>query len=469
MAIELSHLYQRLPTELQLKIWEHTLEPRCIKICGEDLVDRLPRYHKDGAPPLALQVCQILRAHFLPRYPKLFEGEHVSTPIVRPHVRINSALDTVVIYALWPSTVMSLSRWSGGSDLSRIRHLAVPSLLWQTAILSYSYPDWRKAMANFTHLETLTIVTDQIMQKRVAVDLLEEAIKNCLLSVKAENEGWTVPRAKVICIDDFFSRECDLKTQILHIKIDFCLSELEQHLKGKDAVICIFNGSDIHLSSLVLDAATATGIKLFIPCEFGLDTANSKIRDLLPPYQARFQFQQQLRNSGIRWKAIYSGTMLEDALKTDGVLGIDVLWGSVVVFPGAENLKVAVSTYDDVARTIVEVLRNPEASSENELYSSTFIASLDELAEVVELTLDKKLDRYEGNFDGARMEAAERMKRGYFDGGVALMRRVAVWDPEVSGWDKWQKNRSSLNWEQKIRGVVRLIRNGEIGGDGCGC
>lgn len=231
MAIELSHLYQRLPTELQLKIWEDTLEPRCIKICGEDLVDRLPKHHNDGAPPLALQVCQMLRAHFLPRYPKLFQGEHVSTPIVRPHVRINSALDTVVIYSLWPSTIMSLSRWSGSHDLSRIRHLAVPSLLWQSAILSYSYPDWRKAMSNFTHLETFTIVTDQIMPKHVAVDLLEEAIKKCLLSVKAENAGWTIPQAKIIHIDDVFSRECDSYDRL--DLVDFLRGDIkEECLRG---------------------------------------------------------------------------------------------------------------------------------------------------------------------------------------------------------------------------------------------
>lgn len=171
----------------------------------------------------------------------------------------------------------------------------------------------------------------------------------------------------------------------------------------------------------------------------------------------------------MRWRAIYSGIMLDEAMKTDGVFGIDVMWGSVVVFPGAGNLKVAVSTYDDVAKDIISVLDGSLASEGNEVYASTFTATLDDLVKVVEKELNRTLDRYEGDFDGARREAKERMQRGYFDGGVALMGRVAAWDSKVGAWENWSKSENTADWEKKVAKVAQQVRNGEIGGDGCGC
>ncbi|CZR65959.1 uncharacterized protein PAC_15859 [Phialocephala subalpina] len=258
-------------------------------------------------------------------------------------------------------------------------------------------------------------------------------------------------------------------SEIQHIKIDFSFTELTKHFKSQDAVVCLFSGSDLHLSAMVIDAATAANIKLLIPSEFGLDTSNSKIRELLPPYKTRFEVQEKLQKSGVKWKAIYSGTMLEEAMKTDGVFGIDVMWGSAVVFPGADKLKVAVSTYDDVAKEIISVLEGKDGTEPNEIHTSTFTANLDELVKVVEKELDKTFDRYEGDFNSARKEAKERMQRGYFDGGVALMGRVAVWDSEVGGWEKWSKNENALGWEEKVAKVTQQVRKGEIGGDGCGC
>jgi hypothetical protein len=88
----------------------------------------------------------------------------------------------------------------------------------------------------------------------------------------------------------------------------------------------------------------------------------------------------------------------------------------------------------------------------------------------VEEEIDKKLDRYEGDLEGAKKEASERFKRGFFDGGVALMGRVATWDREVNAWSGWDnKNDNDEGWEEEVKKVARLVRSGKIGGDGCGC
>lgn len=222
----------------------------------------------------------------------------------------------------------------------------------------------------------------------------------------------------------------------------------------------------------MIEAAQNAGVKKFLPAEFGLDTGNEKIRSLLPPYQTRFEIQGRLKYSGMRWTAIYSGLMLEEALKENGILDIDVLWASVAVFPHDKNIKVALSSYKDVANAIVDVIME-NGEGRNEVYTAGFLKTLEEVITVVEKELDREVDRYEGTFEGARKEAAERMKLGYFDGGVALMGRVAAWDESVDAW-RYLKSESVVeksagSWEEEVRRVVKGVREGQIKGDGCGC
>lgn len=156
-------------------------------------------------------------------------------------------------------------------------------------------------------------------------------------------------------------------------------------------------------------------------------------------------------------------------MKTDGVLGIDVLWASAVVFPDTQKTKVAISTYPDIAAQIVKSL--DEEGRDEVVYASSFMVTIGEVIEAVEKELDREVDRYEGDLEGARKEASERMKMGFFDGGVALMGRVAAWDTNIRAWGSWKDGDATGQgkWKQEVKKVVRMVREGKIGGDGCGC
>lgn len=256
-----------------------------------------------------------------------------------------------------------------------------------------------------------------------------------------------------------------------HIQTTFEDSELIELLQGIDTVICLFTGSDIHLSSPLISAASAAGVELFIPSEYGLDTSNPKIRELLPPYRIRFEIQDLLVKSNLRWTSLYNGLVLEEALSVDGVFGIDVLWASVSVFPHKKSSEVPISSYEIICNKILDVISRDIAKEEiqNEIWACGFRVTLEEIIEVVEEQLEKPLDRYMGDFEGARKEAGERMKMGYFDGGVALMGKVAVWEEGISEWGDWEGNIIMQGWKEDVRRVVRLVRGGVNATGGCGC
>lgn len=67
-----------------------------------------------------------------------------------------------------------------------------------------------------------------------------------------------------------------------------------------------------------------------------------------------------------------------------------------------------------------------------------FQSKLETIISVVEEEIDRTLDRYEEFYEGTKREAAERMHMGYFDSGVALLGRVAVWNDDVDAWNGWK-------------------------------
>jgi hypothetical protein len=144
----------------------------------------------------------------------------------------------------------------------------------------------------------------------------------------------------------------------------------------------------------------------------------------------------------------------------------------VAVFPHDAKVKVALSSYKDVANAIVEVITE-NGEGKNQVYAAGFLKTLEDVISVVEKELGREVERYEGSLEGAQKEASERMKMGYFDGGVSLMGRVAAWDQNVDAWGAWQDGavveKAAGTWEEEIRGIVKGVRDGQIKGDGCGC
>ncbi len=63
------------------------------------------------------------------------------------------------------------------------------------------------------------------------------------------------------------------------------------------------------------------------------------------------------------------------------------------------------------------------------------------------------------------------MKLGFFDGGVALMGKVAAWDSSLEGWAGWKTITGSRqeDWESDVATAVRRVRSGGTDGVGCGC
>jgi nucleoside-diphosphate-sugar epimerase len=103
--------------------------------------------------------------------------------------------------------------------------------------------------------------------------------------------------------------------QVHHISDDYPTSELEQIFKGQDAVVSCIATASAKLQETLIDVAVKTGVKRFIPSEFGSDVENEKAAALLPQYfagkRATVQYLKSRENQGLTWSSFVVGPFFE--------------------------------------------------------------------------------------------------------------------------------------------------------------
>ena len=105
--------------------------------------------------------------------------------------------------------------------------------------------------------------------------------------------------------------------QVIKVSIDD-LSSLEKALQGQDAVLSLITPSQVSKEELIVDAAIKAGVKYYIPSEFGHDTTDPKVLELLPIFKAKTEITKKLvsHEAKMGWTAIVTGLFL-DWVSTD--------------------------------------------------------------------------------------------------------------------------------------------------------
>jgi uncharacterized protein YbjT (DUF2867 family) len=100
--------------------------------------------------------------------------------------------------------------------------------------------------------------------------------------------------------------------QVLRASINDPLS-FEKALHDQDAVLCLLGPSQVSKEGLIVDAAAKAGVKFFVPSEFGHDTTDPKIEELLPVFKSKITVAKELESheSKMQWTAIVTGLFLD--------------------------------------------------------------------------------------------------------------------------------------------------------------
>lgn len=161
------------------------------------------------------------------------------------------------------------------------------------------------------------------------------------------------------------------------------LDSLKTALSGQDAVVSTLNvGSvpkSIHLR--LIDAAVATGVKRFIPSEYGCDTKNP-LTAKLPVYGDKIGVQEHLNNvaqqSGLSYSLLITGPFLDWGLKHGFVLN---LAGPATLYDGGDR-RFSATTLAGIGKGVVGIINNLEATKNSTIYIEEARVTQNELLEL---------------------------------------------------------------------------------------
>lgn len=154
------------------------------------------------------------------------------------------------------------------------------------------------------------------------------------------------------------------EVSVVEIEDSLPLEQLVAALRGQDALVIAFAGSQTDNSVKLVDAAFEAGVQLVIPTDYGsCDSSDPRTLDLVPLYRNKKIVRDHLvelagreREDGSRltWTSLITGHFFDYGIKT-GLLSMDVDKHTARVFDGG-NARFSASTLPDIgfatARTL---------------------------------------------------------------------------------------------------------------------
>jgi uncharacterized protein YbjT (DUF2867 family) len=211
------------------------------------------------------------------------------------------------------------------------------------------------------------------------------------------------------------------------VKTDYTKDSLVPLLKGQDAVLSFLGSPGLGDAQLALiDAAAEAGVKRFVPSEFGHNTGNDKIVDLIPIFGGKRKFVERIKtHPSLTWTAVITGLFFDWGFKRGTIA--DVKNGTATVWDDG-NVPFSTTNLHIIGQTLVKVLTDPTAyedSSNKYIYLASHTTTQNEIVAAAEKASGKKLEITK--VDGAQRvaEGKELLAKGEFTGIRYLIAGIA--------------------------------------------
>ncbi|KAF2257081.1 isoflavone reductase family protein-like protein CipA [Trematosphaeria pertusa] len=147
---------------------------------------------------------------------------------------------------------------------------------------------------------------------------------------------------------------------------------LKSAFKGQDAVLSLVGSMALADQQKLIDAAIAAGVKRFLPSEYGSDTANPKVLELVPVFQAKVGTVKYLQSKEgeISWTSVITGPFFDWGLKV-GFLGLNAASKTATLIDEGKAPFVA-TNLRQIGLALIKVLEKPELTKNTYVYVKSF-------------------------------------------------------------------------------------------------
>ncbi|KAK0373188.1 NmrA-like family protein [Colletotrichum limetticola] len=180
------------------------------------------------------------------------------------------------------------------------------------------------------------------------------------------------------------------QVQVIEIDNDLSYEGLKKAFTGQEIVIVSFRLRDLDQHLRIAEAASAAGVKHFMPADFGsIDADNPRARELIPLYRWKRAVRQKAqeladKNPDFAWTGIVCGHFFDWGVK-EGFLHAYLDTKKIDVIDGGD-IKASVATLPRVGEAVVRILNLgvTEVTKNKTLFIQSFCITQNELLQSLE-------------------------------------------------------------------------------------
>jgi hypothetical protein len=203
------------------------------------------------------------------------------------------------------------------------------------------------------------------------------------------------------------------------------VESLKSAFQGQDAVLSFVGFMGLDEQRTLIDAAIGAGVKRFMPSEYGSDSTNARLREIVPSFNKKKTIVDYLKSkeNEISWSSVVTGPFFDWGIKV-GFLGFDARRKTVTLIDEGKA-PISVTNMPQVGRAVVKVLQKAEETKNQYVFVSSFqTTQKDILAGVEKATGAKWTVNYIASKDLVA-QGRQKMSRGDFSGVSDLIRAGA--------------------------------------------
>ncbi|POS78738.1 hypothetical protein DHEL01_v202859 [Diaporthe helianthi] len=208
------------------------------------------------------------------------------------------------------------------------------------------------------------------------------------------------------------------------VVVDFTSPDsLVAALKGQDAVVSALGvqPGTAQAQKALAQASADTGVKRFIPSDFGSNLDHPEVRKLAV-FKDKFELHDDLarlaKETPLTWTGVYNAAFLDWGLENQ--FFFDPVQGKATLWDGGEHL-LSFTRLAAVGQAVVGVLKHPDETANRAVYVQEAALSLKQLVEIAkELTPGKTWTVVEGSTEDGVKKSNEALSKGIFEPWVFI-------------------------------------------------
>ncbi|KAI1628043.1 hypothetical protein EDD37DRAFT_624079 [Exophiala viscosa] len=167
------------------------------------------------------------------------------------------------------------------------------------------------------------------------------------------------------------------------IKTDYTHDSLVAALKGQDAVVSAMATFHLEQQFPIIDAAAEAGVRRFIPSEYGVDTSDPSVTNLVPLTGLKRDAVERLKakeSTGMSWTGLIVGAFFDSILDMPGILGVNMAEKTLTVFDGGD-ITFEATNLAQIGRAVTAVLsaEHVEETANQYIYINSFTISQNQM------------------------------------------------------------------------------------------